>query len=161
MPTPVSSPGQPLTESTLPINVLSEFLEESRGLCDNIIYHWDQLLFKRKFRPSLRSVWDELRLIFDEVLTKINLPDFKEKLREAGLDGSQLRLKLDMINDVWARFQERGLVTLLQDVLEWISVYLGSLTKAFPELEAVNEFIDAIRWLISQNEKLTGHEAAL
>ncbi|MEZ4618436.1 MAG: hypothetical protein R2867_23380 [Caldilineaceae bacterium] len=160
MPTIGTLQGQPLTEPVLPINSLTEFLEEVRGLFDNAVYHWDQLLFKRKFRMGIRDAWTELRIRFNEVIRNLGLPEFEEKLREAGLDGIQLTLKLDVLNDVWEQFKERGLVSLLLDVLEWIGIYLDSLAMVFPQIEGVKEFVDVVTSLISQNENLTGHKAA-
>jgi hypothetical protein len=157
---PVVNPPVPLTEPTLPISDLSGFLDEVQSLFDNIVYYWDQLLFKRNIRQRLRDAWNELRQRFDNVRRSIGLPTYTEQLRDAGLDGQQLMLKLEALSDVWRRFHDRGLSSLLQNVLEWITACLDSLAKVFPQLEAVKEFANAITLLISQNERLTGHEAA-
>jgi hypothetical protein len=47
LPEPKRLPEDP----TLPID-LKQFLDEIRKLFDNVVYHWDQLLFEEEFRPE-------------------------------------------------------------------------------------------------------------
>jgi hypothetical protein len=59
MPTEANPEPEPtfpgLTNPSLPINTVRKLLEEAKGLFDNIVYYWDQLLFKRSFRQRLRD----------------------------------------------------------------------------------------------------------
>jgi hypothetical protein len=41
----------------------------------------------------------------------------------------------------------------LKDLLEYLSVCFDSLAKAFPQLEAVKELVDAVKWYLSPSEK--------
>src|SRR4029453_17064278 len=113
-----------------------KLLEEAKGLFDNIVYYWDQLLFKRSFRQRLRDAWGELRDILANLATELrdNITDtIKNDLRRVGFDGNQLKLKLDTLTEIWSRFHENEL-PFLKDLLEYLSVCFDSLAKAFPQL---------------------------
>src|SRR5262245_8743084 len=122
-PPPPTPPQVSLTEPVLPIDTLSSFLDEVRGLLDNVVYYWDQLLFKRDIRASLRAAWNALRQrIAGGWASLTDAPGaggYTARLSDAGLDGAQLALKLRVLSDTWKRFHERGTVPLLRDVLEW------------------------------------------
>ena len=62
LPPPNHSPEPP----TLPIRDLKQFLEEIRKLFDNVVYHWDYILFEEEFRPRSKAAWEELRPIFED-----------------------------------------------------------------------------------------------
>jgi hypothetical protein len=146
----------PLTIPSLPISSLSGLLGETEGLFDNIIYNWDQLLFKEKFRDPLRKAWEEIKLGF----RNLTMDEGGDKFSNAGLAGNSLKLKLDTLNDAWKSFHEKGGVSrLLKGLLELIGVLFDSLSKVFPQLEAFKELIDGVKWYISQNESLSEYEA--
>jgi hypothetical protein len=156
MPTSAYPTPPPYWLPPLRIRTHSEFLEEIKGLFDNITNYWDQILFKESFRDSIRKAWDETKRYIGVIQIG---PDKEEDRRREGLEGEQWKLKLDIINDIWSRFRSRGLPSLLQDLLEIAGSVVESLAKVYPALGALKEIIDSVRWLIGQNEKLTGHEA--
>jgi hypothetical protein len=145
------SPPPPLTTPNLPIDNLEDFLEEVRKLFDNIAYHWDQILIPAEFREPLVEAWDELRPAIVTLKDEINSPDHETKLKEAGLSGKQLQLKLGILNRAWEKFKDTGTAKLLRKLLDWINKILESLGAALPGGEAVKELKDAIEELMGSD----------
>jgi hypothetical protein len=131
-------------------------LAESQALIDNIVYHWDQLLIKRKFREHLRNAWGELRNVFDTVRGNIrqNYESLRSRLQEIGFEGYQGTLKLGTLTDIWSRFRENG-VPFLKDLLEYLSVAFESLSEVFSPLKAVKELVDSVKWFLSPSKDWT------
>jgi hypothetical protein len=95
MPTEANPEPEPtfprLMNPSLPINTVRKLLEEAKSLFDNIVYYWDQLLFKRSFRQRLRDAWGELRDILANLATELsdNMTETVQNgLRRIGFDGN-------------------------------------------------------------------------
>lgn len=128
-----------LSEPQLPIDNIDQFVAEVQNLIENIVNFWDQLLIPQGFRKPLKDAWTELRPKLD----KLDLKDMKA-MRAAGLDGNQLKLKLDILSHIWGKFRDFGL-SWLDDLLDAINDVLGSI----PGAEALEELKKAIENLIN------------
>lgn len=147
LPSPNHSPEPP----TLPIRDLKQFLEEIRKLFDNVVYHWDYILFEEEFRPRSKAAWEELRRIFEDWQEQVSTTPARD-LQNAGLLEAQLDLKLGGLSSAWSRFKERGTVRLLRNVLGCINAILGSMPQVIPGVEALKELKEAIERLITADE---------
>jgi hypothetical protein len=129
------------------INDLEEFLREIEKLFDNIVRHWNQVLFREEDREPIADAWDELRPTFGSLGDQVGYKT-AEDFEIVGLAGQQLKLKLKGLQDSWRRFFTSGTVRLLKELLDWINSILESLGKIIPGVDAVKEFKDALEKLI-------------
>lgn len=152
---PYPPPSVRLTNPVLRVNNIRELFTEVRGLLDNVVYYWNQILFRDdELKPQIASAWEDVKSqalnVAAEEFSSANSND----LKNAGLaEGSaQLGLKLKILNDLWDRFKQVGGVRSLTNLLDYLSVLFDSLSKVFPQLEACKEFVDALKWLTSRGE---------
>ena len=133
-----------LTTPNLPIKSITALLEEIEKLFDNIIYYWDQLLFRQDDRQRLRDAWEELKAKPEYGQLKQIDPN-ASGLATAGLTGKQLELKMTSVSNVWQKFWLGPTDKILRELLKWLNHLLGSI----PGAEAVKELKEAIEGLIN------------
>ena len=97
------------------------------------------------------EAWDELRPAIVMLKDEVNSPDHATKLKEAGLSGKQLQLKLGILNRAWEKFKDTGTAKVLRKLLSWINKILESLGAVLPGGEAVKELKDAIEELMGSD----------
>jgi hypothetical protein len=156
----------PLTQPSLNITNNIQFLDELYYLLDNIVFHWEQILFEEAFRPRIRAAWLELRGRFIELRNDFAdqsaNEDFQSNLRNVGLGETQPQqgqaqrdLKFRGLNTIWRRFFERPTIRKLKELLGWIDEILDSLAEVLPGLKAVKEFKETIERLIVSDETVS------
>ena len=143
----MSSTSSTLEIPNLDINDLEEFLKEIEKLFDNIVRHWNHVLFREEDRDPISDAWDELKPTFGSLRNQVGYKT-AEDFEIVGLAGQQLKLKLKGLQDSWRRFFKSGTVRLLKELLDWINSILESLGKIIPGVDAVKEFKDALEKLI-------------
>lgn len=155
---PTSIQGYPqLTTPILPIRTVTTFLEEIRGLLDNLVYYWDQIFFKDMFRQRIKFAWNNVRAQIQRVIDDLGntAGNLASQLGELGLSpGPQLDLKLATINDAWNYINKRGMTVGLEILLEGISVFLESMSKEFPYVESIKEFVDYLKYAITLTKNI-------
>ena len=164
-PPPPPPEPPPLTEPVLPINNNIQFLDELYKLLDNVVFHWDQILFEQEFRKQLREAWQELRGPFSELrndfANRSANEDVQRDLRNVGLGETQdppgqgqpqRNLKFSALTAIWRRFVSRPTIRILKDLLSMIDEILDSLAQALPPLKAVKELKAVVERLIVSDE---------
>jgi len=82
---------------------------------------------------------------FSAVLNDLTAPDqaTAAKLKQVGLDGKQLEMKLGKGRSLWTTFWEQGSRKWLGRLAGWINKVLESLAQAIPGGHAIKELKDA------------------
>jgi len=134
---------------TDPANVTSfqlpQFLDCVRWVLDRITGAWNNIFIVKHRRPIMRSAYDDLvnRNVFGETKSQATAAANQEKLKDAGLTGIQLSMKLEKFLDIWRNFWTNGGIRWLDRVLGWMNKILKSLAAAVPGGEAIAELKDA------------------
>jgi hypothetical protein len=149
MPELVSAP-YPLTKPNFEeFNSLNRFFEEVEGFFINIVFHWDQVLLPKKYRDRIQQVWPEIGRTLRNIISG-NLTA-TQNFNDAGLESgsNQLTLKLEVLSDIWKKFNENGSPRLLKGVLRVINLILGSISTEMKMAEKIKEFGEFLENLIS------------
>jgi hypothetical protein len=117
-------------------NFLDMVREELRVIVEERLNEMPQEL-----REDTEKAWKEVRGLIDIAQKKL-YGIRSERLKEAGLTGSSLRLKL------------KGFMLARADgvrrrILRWMNIILGSLCTVLPILEPVKEFKEAVEESLS------------
>lgn len=141
-------------------DVLAEAQPERIGIFLSDVMSWLQVLiaaqyvlFYQPMREPLRAAYEEVRDRHEELVTELEYVDV-ERLRENGLTGESLRMKLTGYLTARNRFWRRGGIKYLKLMLKWINTILGSIAAALPPAHALTEVKDAIERVIEDTEEM-------
>jgi hypothetical protein len=126
---------------------LPEFIDSVQWLLDKITGDWKELLIPLGRRPIMREAYDEVVRdgVFIDTKAMVVNPDppTTGALKRAGLAGSQLRMKMGKVVELFSNFFSKGGKKHLVRLLGWLNKVLKSLTSAIPGAEAIAELKDA------------------
>jgi len=131
---------------------LNKFLGDCEEIIDMLVRdegRYVRIDFSRRdptFRSLVGKAWDEARKSLRETMETIgNEHDrYADILHRYGLSGDQLKLKLHVFNAFLRRFRKKGSVIALKRLLAQMDTLLGSLSKAFSQLEQVLEIKETL-----------------
>lgn len=107
-------------------------------------------LVPKLFRDPLLVAWQSLRRTVAEVKRQLSRggQSLRGRLRNAGLLGDQLVLKLHGFWEALGTLIKSQTLESLKAVLKWVDLLLGSIAKAIAPAEAVAEFKEAFELLL-------------
>lgn len=113
--------------------------------------------FDEKMDEVFQKGFNNLESMFYKTKKNLNtlVESSKPQLELAGLadNTGQQSLKFAVLEDVWEKFQNSKTKDLFDKVLEVLSIIMGSLGNAIPEIGSyISEFIDFVRFLMGQNK---------
>jgi hypothetical protein len=152
----MATQSKPSTEPKLPFRDLDGVIDATDGLLENVAGPWSPLLFAEKHRKRVAAAWAELRPSIPLIRKKLKNPlEGPHTLKSAGLKGQQLRLKLQVLSEVWKRFRERGDVKILASLISTLKTIVESLAKSIPFAEALKELLEFIEKLLTGQDPFT------
>ena len=80
----------------------------------------------------------------EEKLLSVEHGNLEEQLSRAGLSGAQLKLKVAGFGRAYANFKKFPEFKPLNRLLNWINIFIGSLSKVLPVAEIIKEFKEAV-----------------
>lgn len=112
------------------------------------------LLFREESRERMAEAWEELIPQWEIIEDSLRDPsdEILERLKAAGLTGSQLEMKLHFVQGVFDKFRKYGSTFLLRRLLSALNKLLGSLLSAVPGVEAVKEYKDYAESELDESE---------
>lgn len=127
-----------------PVERLAHFvLETDKFLNELIDKKYGDGFFYPELYSALVDAWRDSRRHFYDL--KRALGNVKEDtLKAHGLTGTELNLKLRVVNFFWKRFKGKPLLTWLEKLLHAINTLLKSLIAATPVGTAAGEIKDEI-----------------
>jgi len=131
---------------------LHHFLDATHAFFDELVREGKDAsgtsLFVPELTPLIQAAWKDLAHQFQEVHHGVE-SEWGEKLDEAGLTGSQLALKLGVVERLHDRFTTEGGHKAFERVLDGIGNLLDSIVKATRVGEGLKEFKEAVKLSIA------------
>jgi len=129
---------------------LTDFLKDTTALVRHLVYEGidddHRPFFFEDLSDQIRTAWEEFEEDFNinDAIDQINDTD-AEKFQASGLYGSQLDLKLSVIDKWKKRFSKKRIKKILLKLLDAIDTVLDSLIAATGMNEALKEIKDILR----------------
>jgi hypothetical protein len=121
---------------------LQEFVDDSQEVLHDVINGHDELIpadLRRDFRRAWRDVEPQFPIVREGIGA---LED--TRLRDLGLAGNQLTLKLSGFERARAALTTRWTKRALKKVLEWMNVLFGSILAGVAAAEPIKEIKEAL-----------------
>jgi hypothetical protein len=126
---------------TIEINSWDDFFEAVRYLFKSAV-DARNILYPLELRDLVEKTWsEELCPALKNLQREVNAAT-DDDLSSVGLTGSQRQLKFTAFQLAYNRFYRGGGVSGFRNVVKWIKLIVGSLSKIIPGAELVLEGID-------------------
>src|SRR5262245_50225893 len=151
---------------------LIELLQDLEEMFDDLIKH-PRPAIPGRHHKALRKAWLRTTKIREDLRGVISNTNSAPQLSEAGLGGDHLRFKLGLFTHSRDELLDMGLagdgdpkdtswwqrwMPRFKSVLSSAGVIVGSLAKAFPWAEPLNEFLGAVGAALELGERLLTRE---